>query len=948
MERDRNMEEVSESEPHVSTPATMEAETQSERSVHTPDSFQPLFSDYKEFYKAIVRGEIETVKSMLDAGANIERKEGGDGATPLVLAIYKRRVDMVKFLLERGANVNTTVSFSPPLFHANAAGEDAPRILQLLLDHGANIEEIEPSSSLNVLHVAAVHGDIYAADFLISKGLDIHRKCEHGKTPFLLAAEKGQTMMVKLLLAKGADLHTRSGNGATALMWAAHTGQVETVKFLLEKGMNLEDRDEDGLTALSVASRAGHKEIVEMLLEKGADINVISTEPRETTPAMWAAIYGHDQVLKVLIDHEADLSILSDDNELNILEIALRRGHAKCAKMLLEAIGGPDHPTNSAALQIALTKCMAETRPVVNTISSLMPHINFDGASSGKWGWIKWVLDHGGELIRPRATLNLLHFALLEDEVGALAELLRLGVDPNTTVFDGDTPLHAAVGRDNIKQLQLLLDSGADPARPSQDPDHLSITPLHYAAIRLDGDEKKDTSIIDALLASGRCKILYGDSLDTTVFAYVMNKFERWENKLADKIVIRMIECIPDVNEERSGEGATLMHAAVLSRNHELVDLLLQKGADMNSRDKYGFTPFIIACPTPPEDFDFIISRGADAFAVDRLGRSTLYHAAAHGSMESVRYLLDLGAASDEKNNSLSIETTEHRGWTPLIAAITKKHEDIALYLLERGASATHYTNDKKRTALHYASLYSMHKLVDKILSDPTASEIINSPDEKGWTPLSLACLAPSPTVVPQLLSHGAEINTRHPFTSDTPLHTAFKRPFSFGPRDARCGDPALLLLKHPSIDLTIRDAQSRTLLHFAAEFHNFPAAELLLSKGASPNDVDASGKTPLALCSRPDTVEALIQAGADVNHAEPNGWTPVHHAVRRCWVAAYAVLVEHGADVEARTADDGMSAKERMERMGGEKAWAGREPDFIAEDMEREKRREKMMSDML
>jgi ankyrin repeat protein len=683
--------------------------------------------------------------------------------------------------------------------------------------------------------------------------------------------------------------------------------------------------------------------MVELLIEKGANVNALSTEPRRSTPAVWAAILGYGKVLKTLIHHGADLSIILSGDE-TLLEATLKRGRLNTAKILLEAIGGPDYPKDSVALQIATTRSMAEMRPLISTISLMFPQIGTHHTPPEKWDWIKWVLDQGGELVRPRAMLNLLQFALHDREVGMAAELLRLGIDPNTAVFDGDTPLNVAVRRRNKDLLRLLLDAGADPAQPSQNVKRHMLTPLHQAIVQLHFDAEKDTSIVDILLATGKCRLMEGEDAPSTAFAYVLRRFQRWENELAKNLALRMLDSISDVNEDRSDDGCTLMHTAVLYRNTELVEALQQKGADINAKDNFGDTPFLMACRAEPELLDFLIARGADAFAVDNNGFSALHIAAAHGLVPVLKYLLGLDFADKD---GLNIEATDKIGRTALIVAMATHHEETALCLLDQGAASTaHRTHDKKRTALHYAAHASMHRVVDRILAQPDSANDINVQDTQGWTPLAVACAAPAPTITANLLSHGAHINNTNPVTGNNALHIALQRPLQMGPGDKRYGDPALVLLQHSDIDIAARDVQHRTPLHLAAQYHNSPAAQLLLSKGASPDAVDAKGKTPLSMCSRPDIAQALLDYGADVNHTDPNGWTPVHHAVNRCWVKVYAVLVRNGADLDLKTSDDGLTARERLQRMGGWDVWVRRETDFMFDDVERERRREGEMKD--
>jgi ankyrin repeat protein len=49
------------------------------------------------------------------------------------------------------------------------------------------------------------------------------------------------------------------------------------------------------------------------------------------------------------------------------------------------------------------------------------------------------------------------------------------------------------------------------------------------------------------------------------------------------------------------------------------------------------------------------------------------------------------------------------------------------------------------------------------------------------------------------------------------------------------------------------------------------------------------------------DSIEALVNAGADVNSAAPNGQTPLHAAAFWGWNAAVQFLVDHGAKVDVR-----------------------------------------------
>jgi ankyrin repeat protein len=55
---------------------------------------------------AICKGDIETVKRLIEYGANVNKVSGG--LTPLMTAARYNKVEIIKLLLEKGANPYTT------------------------------------------------------------------------------------------------------------------------------------------------------------------------------------------------------------------------------------------------------------------------------------------------------------------------------------------------------------------------------------------------------------------------------------------------------------------------------------------------------------------------------------------------------------------------------------------------------------------------------------------------------------------------------------------------------------------------------------------------------------------------------------------------------------------------------------------------------------------------
>lgn len=123
----------------------------------------------------------------------------------------------------------------------------------------------------------------------------------------------------------------------------------------------------------------------------------------------------------------------------------------------------------------------------------------------------------------------------------------------------------------------------------------------------------------------------------------------------------------------------------------------------------------------------------------------------------------------------------------------------------------------------------------------------------------------------------------------------------------AALGDPALVAR---AID---RDAEyvravhaiGWTPLHFAAFGGNARAADILLSRGAAV-DVRAKNKlenTPLQvalLTEQAEVARLLVARGADVNATMAEGFTALHEAAQLGNTAIAALLLDHGANVDA------------------------------------------------
>lgn len=195
------------------------------------------------FQLAVENCDAASVGKMAAQGAFVNAADA-EGMTPMRNAIARGDLALIRTLAHAGADLNRE---DAPLVFACATPLIASprlrgRIVSLLIELGADPDQVDPGSRLAPVHAAATSASGEEA---------LH----------ILAANK-------------ADMNRLSGNGHTALSYAAHTRGVpeKSVKILKDAGANPDLRlDAFRRTALMKAVTLDSKQAVERLLAAGAD-----------------------------------------------------------------------------------------------------------------------------------------------------------------------------------------------------------------------------------------------------------------------------------------------------------------------------------------------------------------------------------------------------------------------------------------------------------------------------------------------------------------------------------------------------------------------------------------------------------------------------------------------------------------------------------------------------
>jgi hemoglobin len=130
-------------------------------------------------------------------------------------------VPRMRLLLEFGADVDARdVGGHNPLYRvANGQGceEEGYAAVELLIEHGADVNQVTGVGGMTPLHMSARRGTIRIAEALLDAGADIEAKDRGGETPLRRAVNCGQERMVRLLLSRGANPRSTDKYGRTPL-----------------------------------------------------------------------------------------------------------------------------------------------------------------------------------------------------------------------------------------------------------------------------------------------------------------------------------------------------------------------------------------------------------------------------------------------------------------------------------------------------------------------------------------------------------------------------------------------------------------------------------------------------------------------------------------------------------------------------------------------------------
>ncbi|KAI9807287.1 MAG: hypothetical protein M1833_000030 [Piccolia ochrophora] len=391
----------------------------------------------------------------------------------------------------------------------------------------------------------------------------------------------GLATIMKRLLDEGAKANSKSFAGQTPLMWAAKEGQILAAKSLLAQwDVEVNSRDVWSETALTHACLNGHPPLVKLLLEHGADVNARS--PFIGTVLHEYVRIGDYAMTKLLLISGADVSATDDQRRVAIFHAA-ENGDERLIRLLITHganLNVRDNSGNTVLHLAVLRRNFEATRLLLQVRVNVAIHNHLGksavhDAAGHSYEITRLLLDHGADIeMKDNQRRTALFEAITRRLEASVQLLLERGASIDVQDSIGDTGLHKAARRGFGAIVRLLLKNGADVKTKNG----VGETALHSAA---SGDY-----YWDAILGSLR-RIYSSHAL-------------RLQSRKRSRSNERYKEDLRETDLEYES----------------IIQQLLEKGADLQAKDRNELTPLQRAIQNEHEGAVKLLTAASRGFGV--------------------------------------------------------------------------------------------------------------------------------------------------------------------------------------------------------------------------------------------------------------------------------------------------------------------------------------------
>ncbi|KAG2441776.1 hypothetical protein HXX76_003389 [Chlamydomonas incerta] len=832
---------------------------------------------------------------------DVDAKSAKDGSVPIHISVSLASLPLVQALVARRANLNAVDSAgSSPLHRAilldgKARGQAYEPIAVALVEGGADPSQVDRAGASTPLHLVAGTGNAAIYRALAGRGAGTNAYDKAGRTALHLAIKSAKksgrsefdTIACGIVETPATDVNlaTRPAN-KTPLLLAVRGLRPAVLTALIGRRADANTASKKGQTPLisalemteagGAAAGVSHA-MAKALIDSGLpNVDTVRASDR-SSPAHFAVRLAAADLLAALIARRADLG-LQDAGGCTVLHLATKMA---C-------------PDGAAGLKLMQQLLSAKAPASLQDTGRCTPlHLA--------------VYHRGGSLAAVQALVGQRQVGIAADALDAqgrtalASSILTCGKDEQSAATKG-----------NNMALAIIGSGHANLNVPDPDGD----TPV-LLAVR----SCKDASVLSALLAGGANAATRNKAQQAPLLLAV-------ELRGSAKLLVRQSACgdmalalagcsSVEVNAQHAASGDTALHLAVAQQFSPLVNLLLQKRADVNVKNNASCTVAHNAIAVAAAGGDEACSL---AFAVIRGGAD-----------------VNIKKPDGWTCLHLAVGLTGPGRLLPLFEAVMARSPQLDA-VTAKGSSALHLATQQAASAPGDAN--GAHVTMCKALLSAGANANIAAAGFGGRTPLHLAVAMGAPAVFNALLAHGATNLDVVDGGGSTPLHLALDRAGSEGSAQAR--DMALALIRSRRASLQLADAQRQAPLAKAISHGLQEVVSALLAAGAPCNAVDPlSGVPPLlqatygavralsgrdagagALCNRAATLEALIaHSGVEVDATDKDGDTALHNLVAAGATALAAKLMERRPNLNLQNAAQDTPLHLAMKNAGSDAA---------------------------
>lgn len=371
--------------------------------------------------KAAEVGQFDCVKVLLEFGALVDLPHTDVGhedwynrSSAVYLATKNGHFNIVKLLLEADPHASVNHPQYRPLYEACRKGH--LETAKLLVEHGAELQNIMLEYDTNALMNASCSGNAELVEYLIGEGADINYENKYNSHALLVACEGRHIGVMEVLLENSADVNVmRMGPDSkedTCLNIACQRGDLEMIRLLLKYKADMTVYNQEGLSPFTTAYSRGFNEAVDLFLEHGVDLNNNASRlyyqqnggwlpiRDKWTPLMHACYRRDVEMAKRLLAHGADVNVISasePDLPYVSTNVSMSIGNEELLQLLLDN-GADVNLTDDLGNTALLTVLRARLEDYDSDYDDIVPE-EAEPLSPAVLKGVRMLLDYGFDIM---------------------------------------------------------------------------------------------------------------------------------------------------------------------------------------------------------------------------------------------------------------------------------------------------------------------------------------------------------------------------------------------------------------------------------------------------------------------------------------------------------------------------------------------------------------------